>query len=335
VIIAIGWQLISNRSNSTDPTVAGRPLSNPQTHLHTLALSGNGNDLYLGTHFGLFVSHDAGGTWPQPRGALASAMITSIALAADDPRVIAVIALPSGIGSIQPGVYLSRDGGQQWQNVSPPHLPAAAYPFAVKAGSGSPGHFYAFYAYAGWYETSDMGQHWQAITAGALSSMETSLLLSDPEAPRHLLLGGDQGLYETHDDGQHWQHLTGVSGTVLSLTATTTTPRQVFCATDQGLYRWQEGSTPPRISHLALSFLPTRLVSSADGRALYAVAGHDLWYSGDGGTTWSLRGHFGRSDLMALALNPRNSERLYAAFFYPAAVLTSSDGGRSWQVLTD
>jgi hypothetical protein len=68
-LITVVWQVLSGGGNSTDPTIAGRPLSNPQTHLHMLALSAP-QTLYLGTHFGLFTqparvsySDDGGTTW--------------------------------------------------------------------------------------------------------------------------------------------------------------------------------------------------------------------------------------------------------------------------------
>src|SRR5712691_12477619 len=63
--VIVGWVLLNNNVNSTDPTVAGRPLSNPHTHLHTIALGDRSGVIYLGTHYGLFTSTDGGSTWPQ------------------------------------------------------------------------------------------------------------------------------------------------------------------------------------------------------------------------------------------------------------------------------
>src|SRR5437588_12986936 len=38
--IFVAWQVLNYVINNTDPTVAGRPLSNPKTHLHQVALGG-------------------------------------------------------------------------------------------------------------------------------------------------------------------------------------------------------------------------------------------------------------------------------------------------------
>src|SRR5258708_28151972 len=68
--VVVAWQMLNNRINNTDPTVAGRPLSNGQTHLHTVAFGATPDVMYLGTHYGCFISHDGGRTLPQQRGSL-------------------------------------------------------------------------------------------------------------------------------------------------------------------------------------------------------------------------------------------------------------------------
>src|SRR5207249_1271923 len=68
--LLVVWQLINSFVNGTDPVVAGRPLSNPHTHLHLVALGGEPGVVYLGTHYGLFTSTDGGRDWPEPRGTL-------------------------------------------------------------------------------------------------------------------------------------------------------------------------------------------------------------------------------------------------------------------------
>ena len=56
VVVAIIAMLIhaANQPIGTDPTVAGRPLSNPDQHLHTLAIDpSHPGVVYLGSHYGL------------------------------------------------------------------------------------------------------------------------------------------------------------------------------------------------------------------------------------------------------------------------------------------
>ncbi len=334
--VVVAWLLLNAYNNSTNPTVAGRPLSNPHTHLHTLILGGRPGEIYLGTHYGLFTSTDGGHTWLQPHGVISTYMVTSIAVSPSNSNSLALIIIPtSGLGQ-QSGIAISRDGGTTWRISAPPGLSSSAYPYTVKAGSESSGQFYAFYFYAGWFETRDLGAHWSPITSGALSNMQTPSLLTDPADPNHLFLGGDQGLFETRDDGSHWMRIPAIQGNVQSIVATNTTPRILYCATDQGLYDWREGSAQiTHISNLPMPAPPARLATDETGKALYGLSGQDLWFSPDSGTTWVHRWHFDRGDLVSLIVDPLNSLQLYAGFFLPPKVVYSTDGGSSWQTLTD
>lgn len=334
--IVVAWQVLNTYNNSTDPTVAGRPLSNPHTHLHAVVLGERPRVLYLGTHYGLFTSTDNGRTWPQPHGVLNTYMVTAIATSPSHANVLALIVIPTSGIVLQSGVAFSHDGGNTWQISVPPGLSPSAYPYTIQAGSGSSGQFYTYYFNAGWFETRDLGAHWYSITRGAVSHMGIPILLTDPTDPNHLYLGGDQGLYESRDDGSDWTHIPTVQGTVQSMVAASTTPRTLYCATDQGLYAWQEGGGQiTHIANLPMPTPPTRLALDQSGKALYGLSGQDLWYSSDGGTSWVHRWLFDREDLISLVVDPRNPHKLYAGFFLPPKVIDSTDGGGSWQTLTD
>src|SRR6516162_2017383 len=149
--IVISWQVINTYNNSTDPTVAGRPLSNPHTHLHTVALGGRPGVLYLGTHYGLFTSTDGGRTWPQPHGVLNTYMVTAIAVSPSNSNVLGLIVIPTSGLDLQSGVAFSHDGGNTWQMNAPPGLSPSAYPYTIIAGSGNSEQFFTYYFNAGWF----------------------------------------------------------------------------------------------------------------------------------------------------------------------------------------
>jgi photosystem II stability/assembly factor-like uncharacterized protein len=332
VCAATIWQIQLNQQPNVP--LAGRPLSSSQTHLHTLAMSPQSGVIYLGTHFGLFASTDAGRTWPQRQGDLSLTMILSIAVSPSNPRMLAVLAMPDGNPSGRGGVYVSADAGEHWQY----SVPAPGYPYSIQGAPGLQGHFYAFFSQDGWFETRDLGRHWQPITHGTLAGIQTPSLLLDPARPDHLLMGGDQGLFESENDGHSWQQVMQVQGAVLSLTAARAGAghaQTILCVTDQGLYR-QQGQGPffP-LRTLPAASLPIRVLFSADGSALYALVGADLWASQDRGESWVHRWHFARGDLVSLVVSPYNSQQLLAGFFWPGLVLVSTNAGKSWRTLTD
>lgn len=340
VLLAVGvaaiWQALLARQPNVP--VAGRPLSSSETHLHTVVMSYRPGVVYLGTHFGIFTSTDNGRTWPQARGDLNTTMVTSIAVSPTNPNLLAVLAMPDGNPGSPMGIYVSSDAGQHWRATMPANLPTTTYPYSIQSAAGTGGHFYVFFSFVGWFETSDLGQHWQPITGSSLTEIQAPSLVIDPLNPRHLLLGGDLGLFETSNDGQSWVRNTDVQGAVVSLTAALSNDgkvRTILCATDQGLYRQQGQGAFYLVSGWPASSPPTRVVFHADGTALYAIAGEDLWFSANQGTNWTRYWHFKRSDLISLVIDPANPRILLAGFYWPGLVQISTDAGVSWQTLTD
>lgn len=337
-LTGLASQWLNRQQHTMTP---GRPLSYPQTHLHTVVMSTRPGVVYLGTHYGIFTSTNGGYTWPQSQGGLNTSMVTAIAVSPSNPDLLAVLAVPTSGLSGQMGVYVSANAGRDWHFTAPAGLPATAYPYTIQSATGVLGHFYVFFSYIGWFETQDLGQHWRAITSGTPAHLQTPSLLTDPGNPAHLLIGGDLGLFETRDDGLSWQQINGISENVFALAATTPTdsePRTILAATEEGLYRWQDGQDAQAqivpLRGWPASSPPTRLVINSNGSALYALSGSDLWFSADQGTTWQHRWRFARSDLVSLDLNPANDQELLAGFFAPPLVLLSNNAGKGWQTLT-
>ena len=117
-------------------------------------------------------------------------------------------------GSDDGMIYLTRDGGATWTNVTPPGLPDW-----MRISIIEPSHFDAGTAYVAanhyqmddlrpyLFKTTDYGRHWTSIAAGIPSTEFTRTIREDPERRGLLYAGTERGVWVSFDDGAHWQSL--------------------------------------------------------------------------------------------------------------------------------
>lgn len=111
-------------------------------------------------------------------------------------------------------VHITRDGGDNWTNVTPknmpewmmincididPHNPGGAYITGTRYKLGD----YAPYL----YKTKDYGVTWTRITNGIDQEHFTRALRADPKRKDLLYAGTESGMYVSFDDGANWQPL--------------------------------------------------------------------------------------------------------------------------------
>ncbi len=111
-------------------------------------------------------------------------------------------------------VHISRDGGDSWDNVTPPDLPEWA---TVAIIEPSPHDAATAYVAAHRYrladntpllfKTSDYGATWQRITDGIPESEYTWVVRADTEREGLLYAGTEMGIHVSFDDGGSWQSL--------------------------------------------------------------------------------------------------------------------------------
>jgi photosystem II stability/assembly factor-like uncharacterized protein len=113
-------------------------------------------------------------------------------------------------------IHLTRDGGKNWKDVTPPGLSAWSKISFIEAS-----HFDAAVAYAAvdrsrlddrtpyLYRTHDYGATWQLITNGIAAGSFLRGIRQDADAENKGLLfaGTEFGVYVSFDDGDHWQSL--------------------------------------------------------------------------------------------------------------------------------
>jgi len=117
-------------------------------------------------------------------------------------------------GSDDGMVYVTRDNGTSWTNVTPKDLPEWTRISIIEAsphGRGVAylaGNRYQLNDYAPYlYKTADYGTTWTRITNGIAASEFTRVIREDPARAGLLYAGTERGVWVSFDDGGHWQRL--------------------------------------------------------------------------------------------------------------------------------
>jgi photosystem II stability/assembly factor-like uncharacterized protein len=110
-------------------------------------------------------------------------------------------------------IWITRDGGKNWTNVTPPDLTPWSKVTQIEAS-----HFDDNTAYASVsrfriddlrpyiYRTQDGGKSWQLITSG-LPDSPVDTVREDPVRKSLLFAGTETSVWVSFDDGSHWQSL--------------------------------------------------------------------------------------------------------------------------------
>jgi photosystem II stability/assembly factor-like uncharacterized protein len=111
-------------------------------------------------------------------------------------------------------VYVTRDAGKNWENVTPKGLPEWIQINSIDASSHDPAVAYvAATAYKSddfrpyLYKTSDYGKSWKRIVAGIADDAFTRVVREDPNRRGLLYAGTETGVYVSFNDGDNWQSL--------------------------------------------------------------------------------------------------------------------------------
>jgi len=109
-------------------------------------------------------------------------------------------------------IHVSRDGGKNWENVTPPDLPTWSLVSIIEASPHDAGTAYIavdrhrhddFAPYL--YKTNDYGAIWTRIVAGIPEDEFTRVIREDPNRRGLLYAGTEAGVYVSFDDGAQWQ----------------------------------------------------------------------------------------------------------------------------------
>lgn len=114
-------------------------------------------------------------------------------------------------------VFVTLDGGDSWENVTPPEMPAEGRINSIDVSRHDPDRVYVaayrfllgdFRPYI--WKTRDSGRTWALLTDGTngiLPDVPVRVVREDPDRAGLLYAGTDAGVFVSFDDGLRWQPL--------------------------------------------------------------------------------------------------------------------------------
>ncbi len=188
--------------------------------------------IYYGTQY-VLKSTDRGATWtaispdltrndPSKQGRNGGPLTPENVGAEYYNTLFYIVESPHEAGTIWAGaddgyLHITRNGGESWQNVSPPHkgkYSNEAYINAIEVSPHDPAT--AYVAVAGFklndfspyiYKTTDYGKSWKRLDKGLPSDTFVRVVREDPSRKGLLYAGTEAGMFVSYDDGGNWRSL--------------------------------------------------------------------------------------------------------------------------------
>ena len=114
-------------------------------------------------------------------------------------------------------LHISRDGGQNWSNITPPNMPKEGTINKIELSTHSAAKAYIAvynYRYDDFkpyiFRTTNYGKSWTLLTNGSNGIPEKHFvraIAEDPDRVGLLYAGTEYGMYVSFDDGKNWQSL--------------------------------------------------------------------------------------------------------------------------------
>lgn len=148
-------------------------------------------------------STDRGGSWTELDGPSTQNPVYCLASSYQNSELVYAATVP--FGAERAGIYLSKDGGTSWTNITGPQ--PDRYPTDVVVDPTDDATVYVTWNGFGVphvWKSEDYGQTWTNISLG-LPDLPVNAIAVDSLAPSHLYLGTDLGVMVSMDGGRNWE----------------------------------------------------------------------------------------------------------------------------------
>lgn len=252
------------------------------------------------------------------------------------------------------GAYRSTDAGQSWtpvptfsaQTAFAPKVfdgieaPSAALTPAVAVCPANPNIVYLTQWGGGVYRSGDGGVTWQPRNAGLGDLWIYALAVHPSNCDVVYVAANERGVWQTTDGGASWSPRNSGLGNLAtrSIAMAPSNPNRVYVGTTAGIWRTDNGGTAWTATS-GLPAAPARSLAVSRTNSDFVVAALDgagVFITTNAGSSWQERNN-GLPDrgARAVALDPRNSQRVVVGLGYGGGVYTSDNGGSAWTAMNE
>lgn len=284
--------------------------------------------IFVGTMDGILRLDRLNGTWKATEKALPTNEVSALTISPGERDTIYAATRGNGL-------YVSADRGNRWERRGEETLASKIRCLTIDPSNQAV--LYAGTEPAGLFTSDDEGATWREIPGVRTLAQKRAWtypvpniaphvrsVVIDPTNSEHIYLAAQVGgVIQSKDRGKSWRDIRdSIDMDVHSIALDPQQPTTVYAATG-GDEAYPNPSRPPK--------------------------GMPLYRSSDGGATWqSITDQLDRSYAIPVKVDPQNSQILYLGVgrdvppYWPkrasmgdAAVMRSTDGGQSWQRMTN
>ncbi len=301
------------------------------------------NTIYA-TNFGVFKTTDGGNNWKTMNSGFPSLPFGPVTALAQDPQNPATLYL--GVGEGNSRMFKSTDGGANWQVLIGWPTGLSDWPYALAVDPQDSATVYAGIC-GGVSKSRDGGATW--VTTRLREWGCAQVLSIDPNNPSTLYIGLSSenarggGLYKSSDGGQTWNNFFSESAWVSAIAIDPRDSSQVYALgvpNREGYCystcTWRLSKSSDAGANWVYADLPEGfggglVFDPKNPSAMYAAANGGIYQTTDGGSSWTLvNANLTSREMRPLAVDPQDSNVLYAGGNRGNGILKSADGGKSW-----
>ena len=281
----------------------------------------------------IFRSKDAGRTWDLIAD-MHGKSVRALGMAASDPKILVAGALD--------GIYRTRDGGDNWERISPEHHAEIKNVESIAIDPQNPDVIYAGTWHLPW-KTEDGGKTWHNIKKGVIDDSDVFSIVIDATNPANVFISACSGIYGSQNSGELFRKIQGIPYSARRTRMLKMDPvdhNVVYAGTTEGLWKSTDaGATWKRTTGTNVIINDVLIDPRRPARVLLATDRSGVLASDDGGATFvaSNRG-FTHRQVATLLVDTKSPGDIYAGLLNDkefGGVFKSTDAGQNWKQFSD